>query len=220
MEIIFDNKNKKKLYELNQNIKYVFPVGYSLFPTGEIISEGYSIKNIFARITSLNLHPSMNTSILNIYSKQLYEVFKDNKRANIISMEIHEESDIVINTLDEKNSKGKTIKNKIGDHRFINNQFDKKNIKVINEWNNYILNSSFIELDKDLPEKLKNNRFQIIDVNSERVRLTRSIFPGIKAKDTLYIATRDNKDKKLFDVLFKIQRESIEIYFSYTCVRL
>lgn len=218
MDILLDRVNKKKIYELNQNVKYLFPVDYLLFPSGHILCDSPSKENILGKVKNFSFHESLSSSVLNFNSDNIYQVYKNNKRNDIVALEINEGSHIFIHTLNESKS---TSKNIIGKHSFFNNIMIQRKLELIKIWDNYIINSSFIELDEDLPRRLKKNNFQKIDVCDQTIRITRSIFPGIKEKDKLFVSIRDNDiDEKLFDALFKIEREGIDLYFKYSCIRI
>ncbi len=216
IRIELDKKFKKRLYDINQELKTVFS-RYNIYPDNIIIANNTN-ENVqqCAYLDNRDGFPiELDTYIISLDSTMVYKVYSDDKK-NLEYLYM---------------DKNKLI---IGNNEFkyeIGSYYESQSISAIKydkikDVSTEIINafSPEITLDKELVESMSKGNLVIVggDHPKYKTRITRTLIPGLKksSKVDIYFDDMDSSDV-LYRMIIRNKRNSgIYTYHKRTCIAI
>lgn len=212
-KIIESNSKKLKIInDMNQVAKklgskyHVFPNGLSIVPQDHgFIDRGFHfcVNSKYEKLNEL----LDTTRVMTFESQDVYKTIKDFKKN--ISHILIERDNIFLQTDGDKIRIGGLAS--INTIEKLKSQYNRA-IKLINK-------DGSTRLTDGQVTSLYDNEMITLQKEDKRVRLTKQLFPNLRKDSEMSVNFFDLEDKKLFEVLLSYEKDNVQNYHAYTCIK-
>jgi len=213
IKIELTKKFKKKLYDINQDMKTLF-FKYNIYPDNIIISNNLDMPSFHGAklIDRIDFPDEFDSIVLSLHSRQIYDVYSDHKSELdyifLVNGFIYLGNDETKYEIGSYYSEDGT-----NSLKFVG--LKQHTTEIINEFN------PTISLDSEKIEKLyKGSLIKIAPENKKyKTRLSKGVVPGLKKSSLLDIEFHDHEENDfLYFITLRNTRNKVYTYHERMCI--